>query len=140
MTHMLPYHILADVVMSLHFAIVFFVVGGLAIIIVGSLIGWQLTRSLWFRLAHLATVAVVVAQAWIGAICPLTTLEMWLHAKAGEATYSGSFIEHWLQSLLYYDAPLWVFMIAYTVFGAVVLATWWYFPPKAKSKAWKEYA
>ena len=34
--------------------------------------------------------------AWIGMICPLTTWEMALRAKAGDATYSGSFIAHWL--------------------------------------------
>ena len=33
-------------------------------------------RHLWFRLAHLTAIAVVVLQAWFGVICPLTTLEM----------------------------------------------------------------
>jgi hypothetical protein len=77
---------------------------------------------------------VVVAQAWLGVICPLTTLEMWLREKAGEATYAGSFVEHWLQDLLYYEAPPWVFVAAYSAFGLLVLATWWYFPPKSKHR------
>lgn len=134
MNQILFYHILANMVMSLHFAIVFFVVGGLAFIIIGGLIGWHLTRSLWLRLAHLAAVAIVVVQAWLGAVCPLTTLEMWLHAKAGESTYSGSFVKYWLHRLLYYDAPLWVFAVAYSVFAIIVLATWWYFPPKSNAR------
>lgn len=134
MTHMLSYSILADAVMSLHFAVVVFVLGGLVFIIVGGLTGRRLARSLRFRVAHLATVAVVAVQAWLGAICPLTTLEMWLRAKAGQATYSGGFIEHWLERLLYYDAPLWIFAIVYSAFGLVVLATWWYFPPKAETR------
>jgi hypothetical protein len=54
---------------------------------------------------------------------------MWLRTKAGAATYSASFIEHWLQRLLYYEAPSWVFVLGYSIFGALVLATWWYFPP-----------
>jgi hypothetical protein len=60
---------------------------------------------------------------------------MWLREKAGEETYSGSFIEHWLQRLLYYDAPPWVFIAAYTAFGLVVLSTWWFFPPKRKLRS-----
>ncbi len=135
MNHALTHHILAQAVMSLHFAVVIFVIGGLAFIVVGSLAGLRPARSLWFRITHLATVALVAVQAWFGAVCPLTTLEMRLRAGAGEATYSGGFIEHWLRRLLYYDAPLWVFTAAYTVFGAVVLAAWWYFPPKTKPRA-----
>ena len=133
MNHTLPYQLLADAVLSVHFAIVLFVVGGLLFIVVGAFRGWRPARTLWFRLAHLAAIAVVVAQAWLGTVCPLTWLEMWLRAKARASTYSGSFIEHWLQRLLYYEAPTWVFTLAYSVFGLVVLATWWYFPPESNT-------
>ena len=51
-------------------------------------------------------------------------------AKAGEAGYEGSFIQHWLQSILYYSAPDWVFIVAYTVFGALVLASWFVVRPE----------
>ena len=54
---------------------------------------------------------------------------MALREKAGVETYSGSFIQHWLQSLLYYSAPEWVFILVYTVFGALVLASWFLFRP-----------
>ena len=124
------YQLLADAVLFVHFAFVVFVVGGLAFIIVGHVRDWRWAKSLWFRLAHLAAIAVVVVQTWLGAACPLTTFEMWLRAKAREATYSGDFIEHWLQSLLYYEAPTWVFTLAYTLFGLIVAATWWYVPPR----------
>ena len=77
--------------LSLHFAIVLFVVGGLLVIVVGS-----------------------------------------LRTKSRESAYSGSFIEHWLQRLMYFDAPPWVFAIAYSLFGLVVLAAWWYFPPRSR--------
>ena len=66
--------------LSLHFAIVLFVVGGLLVIVVGSRRGWRIAGALWFRLAHLAAIAIVIAQAWLGVVCPLTTLEMWLRA------------------------------------------------------------
>ena len=131
MSHSPPYQLLADLVLSLHFAIVLFVVGGLAVIVFGSRRGWRIAGALWFRLVHLAAIAVVVAQAWLGVVCPLTTLEMWLRMKARDSTYSGSFIEHWVHRLMYFDAPPWVFATAYSLFGLAVLAAWWYFPPKS---------
>ena len=124
-----PYQLLADAVLMLHFAIVAFVVGGLVLTIVGNLRGWRWVNGLWFRLLHLAAIGIVVAQAWLGATCPLTALEMWLRANAGAATYNGSFIEYWLQRLMYYEAPLWIFTLVYTLFGLLVAATWWRFPP-----------
>jgi polyferredoxin len=131
----LPYQLLADVVLTLHVAIVVFVVGGLVVIIVGNLRAWRQVNALWFRTAHLAAIAVVIAEAWFGAICPLTTFEMWLRRKAGATTYAGSFIEYWLQRILYYEAPAWVFALGYSLFGLIVLATWWYFPPRFGRRA-----
>jgi polyferredoxin len=130
----LPFQLLADVVLSLHFAIVVFVVGGLGLVLVGNLRSWRWVNAPWFRLAHLAAIAFVVAQAWFGAVCPLTSVEMWLRASARMTTYTESFIEHWLQRLLYYEAPAWVFTVGYSLFGLVVAAAWWYFPPRFKRR------
>jgi polyferredoxin len=124
-----PYQLLADTVLALHVAVVVFVVAGLVCIVLGNLRHWPWVNRPWFRLAHLVAIGIVVAQEWVGAICPLTTFEMWLRAKARAPTYSGSFIEHWLQRLLYYDAPPWVFVAGYSLFGLLVAAVWWYFPP-----------
>ena len=124
-----PYRLLADVVLSIHFAIVVFVVGGLVLIIVGNRYGWRFVNGWWFRLAHLAAIGIVVAQAWFGIACPLTTLENWLRAQANDVVYEASFIEHWVQRALYYDAPMWVFTLAYTLFGLCVVAAWWRYPP-----------
>ena len=131
------FHLLADAVLALHFAIVLFVMGGLLLIIVGNLSRWRWVNALWFRLLHLAAIAVVVAEAWLGITCPLTTLEMWLRAQSGAgvaADYSESFIGHWLQRSLFYSAPPWVFVLAYTVFGALVVAVWFRFPPTFKKR------
>ena len=124
------YRLLADAVLLLHFAVVLFVVGGLLLVIVGNRLRWRWVNALSFRLAHLAAIGIVVAQAWLGQACPLTTLEMWLRRQAGEATYGASFIEYWVQRLLYYEAPSWVFTLAYSLFALGVLAAWWYFPPR----------
>jgi polyferredoxin len=131
---MSPYPFLADLVLSLHVAIVVFIGGGLIFIILGNLRAWPGANALWFRAAHLTAISIVVAEAWVGAICPLTTFEMWLRTKAGATTYAGSFIGFWLQRILYYDAPPWAFALAYSLFGLVVAATWWYFPPRFRHR------
>lgn len=125
----MPYGLLADLTLALHVAIAAFVVVGLILIVIGNLRGWGWVNRLWFRLAHLAAIAFVVAESWLGVVCPLTTFEMWLRVRAGEPAYAGGFIEHWLQYLLYYNAPAWVFTLGYSLFGLAVLATWWLFPP-----------
>lgn len=135
MSPFVPYHLLADLVLSLHVAIVLFVVAGLALVIAGNWRGWRWVNTGWFRLLHVAAIAVVAVQAWFGVVCPLTTLEMWLRASAGQTTYAGSFIAYWLQRLLYYDAPAWVFTLAYSVFGIATAAVWWRFPPERRRRA-----
>lgn len=129
-----PFALLADAVLVLHSTIALFVVGGLVVILLGNRCGWLWVNGLLFRLAHLAAIAIIAAQAWLGAICPLTSLEMWLREKACAPTYSGSFVGHWLQRLLYYDAPDWVFIVAYTLFGLAVAGIWWYYPPQRKRR------
>jgi hypothetical protein len=59
----------------------------------------------------------------------LTLLENYLRQKAGTAMYTGGFITHWLNSLLYYDAPAWAFTLGYTLFGALVAAAWYWVRP-----------
>lgn len=135
MSDPLPYQLLADAVLSLHVATVVFVVGGLVLVVLGNLRAWRWVNAPWFRLAHAAAIAVVVIQAWCGVVCPLTSLEMWLRAKARATTYSGSFVEHWLQHLLYFEAPAWVFTVGYSLFGLAVVAAWWYFPPRLHRRA-----
>ena len=123
---------LANAVLAAHVAVAAFVVVGLVLAIAGNLRGWRWVNNVGFRLAHLAAILVVVVEAWLGFTCPLTTLEMWLRSQAGAKTYREGFVEHWLQQLLYYDAPPWVFVLGYTIFGCAVIATWWYFPPRKR--------
>ena len=127
----LLYPLLADAVLTLHVAVVAFVVGGLVLVLAGNLRGWRWVNTLWFRLVHLAAIGVVVAETWLGLLCPLTTLEMWLREQAGVAGYGGGFVEHWLQRVLYYEAPWWVFAVGYSLFGLLVVAAWIRFPPES---------
>lgn len=135
------YRLLADGVLITHFAFIAFVGGGLLLILCGGLRGWKWIRNPWFRASHLAAIAVVVIQAWFGIICPLTTLEMHLRDQAGDATYNGTFVAHWLRRLVFFDAPLWGFAVGYTLFGLAVIGSWWRFRPgpfrKTAPKVWK---
>ncbi len=120
----------ADAVLLLHFLVVAFVVGGFLLVTVGRLRHWRWVRNPWFRCLHLLAIAYVALQAWLDAVCPLTQLEMALRARAGAAVYEGSFVGHWLQSALYYEAPAWVFTAGYTLFALLVAFTWWWAPPR----------
>ncbi|WP_372985915.1 DUF2784 domain-containing protein [Marinobacter sp.] len=123
------YLLLADSLLVLHVLLVGFVIFGLAAIFIGHFLKWSWVRNVWFRVTHLVVIVIVVLQAWLGVLCPLTVWEMELRERAGAAGYEGSFIQHWLQSLLYYSAPEWVFILAYTAFGGVVLASWFLVRP-----------
>ncbi len=127
---------LADAVLALHFAVLLFVIGGALAVLAGGLRGWPWVRAPLWRWAHLAAIGVVVAQAWLGAHCPLTLLELWLRRQAQGAglgvLYAQSFIEHWLQRLLYWQAPAWVFVAVYSLFGLGVLGLWWRWPPRRR--------
>lgn len=135
--HAGTYRTLADLVLMTHVSFVAFVIIGLFAILWGGAAGWRWIRNPWFRAVHLAAIAVVVVQAWLAVICPLTTLEMHLREKAGDATYDGAFIAHWLQKLLYYEAPPWVFVVCYTLFGLAVLGSWLKFRPRPFRRAKK---
>lgn len=123
---------LADLVLAIHVAFILFVVGGQILILAGWALGWTWPRHRWFRLLHLLAIGVVMLQAWIGMICPLTTLENFFRDAAGIATYENGFIRHWTRELVFYSAPGWVFTLIYTVFAGLVALTWWVYPPRRK--------
>ena len=127
------YSFFADALLVTHALFVVFVVLGLVFVFAGKFLSWQWVRNPWFRVAHLLGIGVVVLQSWFGVICPLTIWEMDLRSKAGETIYEGSFIRHWLKELLYYQAPPWVFVVCYTAFAGLVLASWFLVRPRAFS-------
>ena len=124
------YEALADLTLALHVGVVLFVVGGLLLVVFGNLAGWRWVNSLVFRLAHLAAIGTVVAQAWLGIVCPLTTLESWLRVQGGGVVYETSFIQHWVHYFLFYEAPGWVFAAVYSAFALLVVGSWIIYPPR----------
>jgi hypothetical protein len=125
------YRIAADFVVLVHVAYISFVVLGQAAIVVGLALGREWARNAWFRIVHLAMIAIVVLEAWAGVVCPLTVWERGLRRWAGQATGGeANFIESWTHRLFFFTAPRWVFSLAYTLFGLVVLATFVLGPPR----------
>lgn len=123
----------ADAMLVLHFLFVVFVVLTLLLIFIGRWRRWHWIKNRRLRILHLATIAFVVVQAWLGQRCPLTQWEMVLRLQAGEASYNGAFIAHWVSELLYYQAPAWVFTLIYSLFGLLVLLSWYWARPHPKS-------
>ena len=124
------YHLMANAVLVIHASIVVFVIGGLLAILIGGAVHWSWTRNLWFRAAHLGAIAFVVLESWVGIVCPLTTLEQWLRVRAGQVAYEGDFIAYWLTKFMFFTAPAWVFIAAYSVFGLLVIGSWIWLPPR----------
>lgn len=131
----MPRALLADLVLALHVLFVAFVVLGLALIAIGALCGWGWVRHRRFRQLHLAAIAFVVIETWLGRICPLTALEASLRDGGAAERYESGFLAHWLSRLLYVDAPVWAFLVAYSAFGGAVVAAWFLVPPRVRSSA-----
>jgi hypothetical protein len=124
--------LLADVVLFLHVVYVTFVLGGLVVVPLGAHVGWRWVRVRTFRHAHLICMAIVAVEALMGLTCPLTWLEHLLLVASGATGYDRSFIGHLLYWLLYYDAPAWIFMVAYTALILVGMLLYYYVPPFPK--------
>ena len=119
---------LADLILIAHFAFVLFVAGGLALIWIGAAAGWRWVRNLCFRVAHLAAICVVAAEALLGMVCPLTVWEDTLRGARDET----SFIARWIHRVLFYSFPEWVFTAAYMLFTLAVGLTFWLAPPRRR--------
>lgn len=126
------YRFLADSILVVHALVVAFVILGFLLVVIGSFRQWRWIRNLWFRLAHLAAIGVVVAESWFGGICPLTEWESHFRELAGGVGYSESFVRHSLHKILFYDFASWMFTAAYTVFVILVLFAWVLVPPKRR--------
>jgi hypothetical protein len=118
--------LLADIVLVLHFAIAAFIVGGLVLTYLGAALHWQWIRNFRFRLAHLAGIVFVAAEAVLGIVCPLTMWEDALRYGSDDR----SFVARWVSRLLYYDFPESVFTAAYAAAALATVVGWWLIPPR----------
>lgn len=85
------YWLLANLLVLVHFGFVCFVVAG----------GLLLLRWRWAILLHIPAVLWGILIEFFGWICPLTPLENQFRQLAGQAGYTGGFIENYLLPILY---------------------------------------
>jgi len=104
----LIYRALADLVLVVHLTFVLFVV-------LGGLLVLRWPRAAWL---HIPAAIWGVLIEYTGWICPLTPLENSFRTRGGEMGYSGGFIEHYIQPLLY---PAGLTRSTQLVLGSLVL-------------------
>lgn len=126
--------IIADGILVMHFLFIAFVLLGQAGIVIGGVRHWAWVRQRGFRLVHLAAITFIVLQSWAGMLCPLTAWENSFRRAEGETAYTGTFVSHWIGKLVYHDFPQWLFMIVYTLFGLVALASWFVVKPEMRKR------
>ena len=109
----------ADLLVILHLAFILFVMLG----------GLLLFRWSWVAWLHLPAMAWGALIELVGWICPLTPLEQRFRQAAGEAGYSGGFIEQYLLPLIYPDSLTREIQLALgllvIIFNAVIYGLWW---------------
>jgi hypothetical protein len=120
---------MADALLVVHFLIAAFITGGLVLVWIGGALGWTWVRNPWFRYLHLGAIAFVAAEALLGVMCPLTVWEDTLRGNVP----AESFVGRWVQQLLYYRAPEWVFTTAYVAWTLATLLTLWFVPPRRRA-------
>jgi hypothetical protein len=85
------YRLSADAVLVVHFAFVLFV-------ILGGFIALRWPRLAW---VHVPVALYGALIEFVGFVCPLTPLEIWLRRQGGQAGYEGGFVEHYITAWLY---------------------------------------
>jgi len=122
---------LAGVVLALHLAVIAFNVVGLLVIPLGGWLRWGFVRIRWWRALHLAALALVAVQAVAGRACFLT---LWQEQLQGGPT-GAPLIMGWVNAMIYWPLPMWVFTALYLAVLAYALALWWWVPPARPSVA-----
>ena len=120
---------LATAVLAVHFGIVAFNLGGLVLVPIGKWAGWRIVSAFWWRLAHLASLAAVALQSILGQACFLTLWQAGLEARA-DASDPPPLIASWINGLLFWPLPLWVFATAYVAVFVYTLLLWRWVPPR----------
>ena len=102
----MPFKILADIVVFIHFLWILF-------LFFGSIWG---VRDKIVMIIHLSGLLLAILLQILKLYCPLTHLEFWLRSKHDPAlAYAGSFIIHYVERLVYLELSG-TMVLAVTVF------------------------
>jgi Protein of Unknown function (DUF2784) len=128
-----PPGLLADLVLALHLGVILFNVFGLVVVPLGAWRGWPFVRVFWWRALHLVSLAAVAAQAAFGRACFLTLWQAGLEAGAGETAATRPMIQAWVERLIFWPLPPWVFALIYAAVLIYAVALWRLVPPARNS-------
>jgi hypothetical protein len=120
---------IADVILVVHFGIMLFIAPGLVLVWIGAALGWRWVRNPWFRYLHLGAIAFVALEGLLGIACPLT---VWEDALRG-GVRAESFVGRFVRWALFYEAPEWIFTVAYVAWTLATLATLRLVPPRQRA-------
>ncbi len=124
------YRLLADSLVATHFLWILFMLTGFGLILAGMLFSKKILNWFWFRTLHLAGIVYVGALSLQGKLCPLTIWENQLRTKADPAsTYSGSFIIHYIEKLVYPEVNPVLLQAATISLGVFTLLAYILAPP-----------
>ncbi|MGL5816283.1 MAG: DUF2784 domain-containing protein [Phycicoccus sp.] len=106
------FRLVADAAMVVHF-------GFLAYLVVGGFVAWKWPPTIW---AHAGVALYALFNVIVGWPCPLTDLENWGRARAGESALAGTgFIDHYVAGVVY---PRDHETLAQVLVAVVVLGSW----------------
>lgn len=123
--------LLAAAILAAHVAIILFNLFGLVAVPLGASCGWRFVHVAWWRVLHILLLAAVAGQAVFGRACILT---LWQRDLAGAAFGVGAdptpLLVGWVDRLIYWPLPLWVFAVLYVLVFAYALALFLLVPPR----------
>lgn len=122
--------LLADLVLALHVAVIVFNVFGLIAVPLGAWRGWRFVRVFWWRALHLASLGAVALQAAFGQACFLTLWQRELEGAAADRPL----IQGWIESVIYWPLPLWLFALMYAGVLIYAIALWFWVRPGSRSR------
>lgn len=116
------YLILADMAVLSHFLWILFLMFGAF---------WGIRQRV-VKVVHVLGLAFAFIINLFGLECPLTYLEVWLQSRgpSGEA-YTGSFVAHYLQKVIYIDLPSYALFFMTAVLCA--FNAWFYLMKKKRA-------
>ena len=121
---------LGQTILGVHLLVIAFNVLGLIAIPLGAALGWRWVRVRWWRVLHIASWTVVALQAALGRACFLTLWQDQLTSAAGQPPL----VERWVDRIIYWPLPIWVFGMLYLALFAAVVALWWAVPPRRMTR------
>jgi len=126
--------LLANIVTIVHLAYFVFVVGGFAAI-VARRSSWVFNP--WFRIIHLLSIFVVIAETLTGWNCPLNILEGSLRSPATPGIEASSGLGYVLDQLLHHMISERMLNVLYWTLGLASLFLLFFVPPRWRKMHFK---